>query len=657
MLVLSTDSTETVLPQEWRIAWIADSCGIVFVPEDSLESCGLDTAKVSRIEAPATPADSAAHRITTYLCSEPGPAATRATFMIDQPGGSRGNLRVVALDPSDPNDVIVSNEVTYNGGVEGDYPPVLLSSSSTHATAQLEVTAIGWNLDSVTTMSVGAADTLWGVDLSIDEHASTRIVGSAEVTAELPEALVGVGTDAGAASHAWLPAESFGLAFVSNTSIDTILFRDPNPRAGVYPKDFAFHYNSVHDPTDPAKPWKGVFHLFYIRNLSGQDSIIAHAWTDSLGKPWSVDTMAFRPSGQGWDAKRVWAPSIQQVGDLFYMFYTGVDAAGNQSIGYATTPSLGRANITWTRNSEPAYTSFDTDWADPVGSEVPGVRAFRDPFVMPDPVFSGHYLLFNAGEDDSLSTTADPAYAIGVARNAPGTLSEWRNLGKYYATDQNSLPVPGALESPLVIRDSLSGAWRMFVANAAYDNAGHYSTIFLTQNPGDSLTDRRTAAWPHRDSLYAYLDNDVDVIGWQACEHLQIGQVHFFAAYQGDGIGITRMHWDPEGQRFVIAYPSIASVGVRRRPDFRLRLLESNPAANRVRFAVESDVSASPDLTILDVTGRRVRRIPPREQASTRAELLWDCHDESGSPVAPGLYFARVRAAGRSAVVRVPLLR
>lgn len=653
VLVLTPDSTEQALPQEWRIAWLADSSGITFVPDDSLESCYLDTAKVSSIDLPNTPADSAAHQITAHLCSETGPAATRATFVLDQPGGSSGRLRVVALDPDDPNEVIVSNEVTYNGGVTGEYAPVLLRATSTHPTAQLEVTAIGWNLDSVTTLTVGAADTLWSVELDLDERTSTRLVGTAEVTAELPEALVEASTAAGAASHTWLPAESFGVAFVSNTSIDNILFRDPNPNAGVYPKDFAFHYNSVYDPTDPANPWKGVFHLFYIRNLAGQDSIIAHAWTDSLGKPWSVDTMAFRPSGQGWDAKRVWAPSIQQVGDLYYMFYTGVDAQGNQSIGYATTPSLGRANISWTRNTSPAYTSFNTGWADTIGHDVSGRRSFRDPFVMPDPQFPGHYLLFNSGEDKELF----PRYAIGVARNELGTLAAWRDLGKYEATDHTHLPFQDAVESPLVLRDSLTGAWRMLVANAAYDALGHRSTMILTQSPGDSVTNRTASAWADTIALYPYLDQDVDVIAWQACEHLQIGQVHFFAAYQGDGIGITRMHWDPIGQRFVIAYPSIASTEPGARPGLRLRLLETSPTASRVRFAYESEVAASPELIILDITGRRVRRIARGERASTRSEFLWDCHDESCRPVAPGLYFARVRAAGGSAVVRVPLLR
>jgi hypothetical protein len=364
----------------------------------------------------------------------------------------------------------------------------------------------------------------------------------------LPQAVVQAGSSTASSDQAFLPADQIITAAVMSAGTDTILFRDPNP--SIYPKDFAFHYNSVYDPTDPAHPWKGIFHLLYIRNKAGLDSIIAHAWTDSLWKPWSVDSMAFRPSGIGWDKKKCWAPSIQQVGNLTYMFYTGVDSLGNQSIGYATTPMLGTTNISWTRKASPSYRAADASWADAIGHQVPGVIQFRDPFVMPDPDvanYPGRYLLLNAGEDAALPTH----YTIGVARNVSGTLNSWTNLGRYEATDHNHLAVSGSLESPLVVRDSLTGAWRMFVANADYDPNGHFSTIFLTQTVGDSLTDIRASEWPQRDSLYHYVGDDADVIGWQACEHLQIGQVHFFAAYEGNGIGITRMHWDPATQKFI----------------------------------------------------------------------------------------------------------
>jgi hypothetical protein len=501
-------------------------------------------------------------------------------------------------------------------------------------------------------MQIGAPDNVWSVELAIVEQDSVSIEAIADVYTPLPEAVVLATTGWGASDVAWLPSEQFSTSTVESAGADTILYRDPNP--SVYPKDFAFHYSSVYDGTDPLHPWKGYFHLFYIRNKAGLDSIIAHAWTDSLGKAWSVDTMAFRPSGRGWDAKKVWAPSIQRVGNLYYMFYTGVDSVGHQSIGYATTPMLGTTNTAWTRNLVSSYTAFNTDWADTVGHDIAGRTSFRDPFVMPDPEHAGRYLLFNTGEDRSLF----PRYVIGVARNQPGTLSAWTNLGKYPVTDHDHLAVPGAIESPLVVRDSLSGAWRLFVANASYDNNGYFSTIFLTQSPGDSLTNRTVGAWPERDSLYAYLDQDADVIGWQACEHLHIGHAHFFAAYDGNGIGITRMHWDPEQQKFVIAYPSVASVGSGAGlGGLRLAIAELRPGTGVVRFAIESAETITPRLTVFDVFGRRVRGLGDGRPMQGRAEVQWDGRDDGGRRLSSGIYFARLTGAREARVVRVPMIR
>ncbi len=381
-LLVQADSAESRLPAEWRLLWVADSSSIQFVAMDSLEACLLDEARVSRIDGPATAADSAANQITARFCSDEGNAATIASQVVDLPGGGRGKLKAVALDPNDPDSsgVIESNEVTYNGGIEGNYAPVLLRASSTHETAVLRITAIGAELASVQAIKVGAPDNLWSVPLTVEQQSNTSITATADVYVPLPQAVVQAGSSTAPSDQAFLPADQIITAAVMSAGTDTILFRDPNP--SIYPKDFAFHYNSVYDPTDPAHPWKGFFHLLYIRNKAGLDSIIAHAWTDSLGKPWLVDSMAFRPSGIGWDKKKCWAPSIQQVGNLTYMFYTGVDSLGNQSIGYATTPMLGTTNISWTRRASPSYRATDaSSWADATGHQVPGVIQFRDPFV------------------------------------------------------------------------------------------------------------------------------------------------------------------------------------------------------------------------------------------------------------------------------------
>jgi hypothetical protein len=64
---------------------------------------------------------------------------------VDLPAGGQGKLKAVALDPTDPDSmqVIESNEVTYNGGIDGDYEPVVLHATSFHQSLQLQVTAVG----------------------------------------------------------------------------------------------------------------------------------------------------------------------------------------------------------------------------------------------------------------------------------------------------------------------------------------------------------------------------------------------------------------------------------------------------------------------------------------------------------------------------------
>ena len=651
-LIVIADSTEAALPNEWRLLWTADSSGIQFVAPESLLACETDTAKVSAIDPPSTPADSAANQITAHFCSDGVAAAPIAYWTIDLVEGSHGKLKVVALDPGDSTLVIESNEVTYNEGVNGEYAPTLLRAFSTHETALLEVTAVGAGLSAVESVKVGAADDVWSVPLTIVQQTETRLVATADVYATLPQATVQARSATGASGFGLIPADEIHTDVVTSAGTDTIFYWDPNPR--VYPHDFAFHYNSVPNPTDPVHPWKGVFHLFYIRvvRASGADSIIAHAWTDSLGKPWSVDTLAFRPSGHGWDKMKVWAPSIQQVGNLTYMFYTGVDSLGNQSIGYATTPMLGTTNISWARSDTAVYKASNTDWA-----QSAGVVQFRDPFIMPDPdvaTYPGRFLLFNTGRDKTVSTF----YTIGVARNEPGTMGSWRDQGNYQATNHANLSVPGALESPLVVRDSLTGAWRMFVANASYDNDGYFSTIFLTQLVGDSLTDRRTSEWPQRDTLYHYVGDDADVIGWQACEHLQIGQTHFFAAYEGNGIGITRMHWDPDAHKFILVHPDVTAVSPGTVEDgWRFFLSELRPGIGSARFVIDSRGTIAPRLVVYDIGGRRVRELMDGRSLRGPQVIGWDLRDVSGSPVPTGMYFARLTGIGRAKVVRVPIVR
>ncbi len=205
-LVVQADLAEARLPAEWRLLWVADGSPIQFVALDSLEACRLDEADVSRIDGPATAADSAANLITEHFCSAGGDAATVARHVLDLAAGSRGKLKAVALDRNDPDSsrVIESNEVTYNGGVAGGYPPVILRASSVHQSLQLRVTAIGSGLGSTSTMSVIALDSSWSLPLTVTARSDASITGVASVAALLPACQASVGSESGAASAASL---------------------------------------------------------------------------------------------------------------------------------------------------------------------------------------------------------------------------------------------------------------------------------------------------------------------------------------------------------------------------------------------------------------------------------------------------------------------
>ena len=111
VLIVEADSSEVTLPGSWRLQWTADSSGIHFVTPDSLLACLADTAKVSAIDAPLTPADSVANQITAHFCSDGAATASIAYWVLDLISGSKGKLKVVALDPTDPDSsrVIESN--------------------------------------------------------------------------------------------------------------------------------------------------------------------------------------------------------------------------------------------------------------------------------------------------------------------------------------------------------------------------------------------------------------------------------------------------------------------------------------------------------------------------------------------------------------------
>lgn len=70
-----------------------------------------------------------------------------------------------------------------------------------------------------------------------------------------------------------------------------------------------------------------------------------------------------------------------------------------------------------------------------------------------------------------------------------------------------------------------------------------------------------------------------------------------------------------------------------------------NPSRGAVTFALTLPVTNAVRLEILDVSGRRVRTLRHGALAAGRHVFAFDGRNESGSPLPPGSYFARVRTA------------
>jgi hypothetical protein len=675
-LVIQADLAESRLPAEWRLLWVADSLSIQFIAMDSLEACLLDKAQVSRIDAPATAPDSAANQITAYFCSDES-NATVAQQVVDLPADGHGKLKIIMLDPTSSN-IIESNEVRYNGGIEGAFPSVALAASGSHATNQFVVHAAGTGLADVVEVIAQAPDSLWSLPLQITEHSDSTLTAVAEVFASMPASVLRLTSAGGTVTVAALPADGprEGIdpdfeALAESCRLHHCYYFDPDP--DVYPKDFAFFYAISQNPV------RGLFHLFYIRNHKtvapgSTTRSFGHAWSRDL-RNWEADTSAavFSVSSNAWDRAHVWAPSIAQVGPNYHMFYTGVDDQanpptviyGNQRIGYATTAAIdiGHATV-WNRQIEPTYTVNRTNWArrDSVGTHR---HQFRDPFIMADPDNVGRYLLFMVGDKD------DGDYAVGVARNAPGTLDVWQDLGYYRSTDRDYSGDGQVVESVTVFPDSAypgsktsaQATWRLLFTHGI--NSPDDQTIrFSAKKLGTALGD--TTLGPDQDrvwstpatNLFTYLNGDSTAWGTYATEYLRAGGVDFLATFDGSGILVSRMLWD--GTSFYLRQPPVMDVSDdpgRLGSEVAMRLAQAVPGAGLIRFAIQLPARQQVKLGIYDVAGRRVRSLIDGELPPGTIPLDWDGMDEAGNSVRTGMYFARLSGEFGHRIVRAAFIR
>ncbi|MFQ5511327.1 MAG: family 43 glycosylhydrolase [Candidatus Krumholzibacteriia bacterium] len=177
---------------------------------------------------------------------------------------------------------------------------------------------------------------------------------------------------------------------------------------------------------------RGTFHLFFQNEGFDGGSDIEHYVTTDLRNLQYVG-LALRKNPGGWDADGVWAPHVIQLGNTYFMFYTGVAGTGpgaKQRTGVATSTDL----TTWKRfpaNNCPG-TSGDgciyecdeswTTWGDSPGSHN---QQCRDPFVVRDRA-NHRWVLFATAKSVSGSGVVTVAYSTD--------LTNWTGAGYINAT-------------------------------------------------------------------------------------------------------------------------------------------------------------------------------------------------------------------------------
>jgi hypothetical protein len=665
ILVLRADSAEVTLPPEWRLLWVGDSTEVQVVEQDSLEVCEGDTAQVYDVEGPSTPEDSTAHLVTARFCSGGSESAEQAVFQLDLPVWGRGKCKVVALDPADSTSVLESNEVTFNGGVSDPFEPVVFAASQSRSSDIVSVTAVGTGLTAVQQSSIVASDSSWVVPLALVQRTASSLTATALVPASLPPALLEVATGGGQVASAPLSGDE-AMAPTGDYSYGK--FHDPIP--GTRPKDFSFFYDNL-----------GHFHLFFINTIVGKSSLdpvneryFGHTRGTDLRNDWTPPDTSFHV-GTGWEAAHVWAPTLVQVGPTYYLFYTGVDAQGNQSIGVATTGNINVDPISWgNRPSSPIVSRALETWI-----FQGGAAQCRDPFVMRAPLDSTTYVMLYSTMCVRGSQPGDTVTTIGIAHQHANALAQpWIDDGRLEITDVPAAGLSVAAESPhALIHVNARGDTSYYVCasgnNAAFP--GRDRLLRNRQSPWDVSADTTAAHWNLMSSLYDQLGfaqlDPVVFYGLEASEYCTMCNHEYIAGVDASigvdstySIWITMLQWinGGSGPDVMALLGPVTDVngGDSHEGDPRaehLRLLGPSPGRQPHVFEMTVPRSEHVDLTIYDVSGRTVRRLASGIQLPGSWRVAWDGRDEVGGVAGSGVYFALMRWPTGAQVARVVVLR
>lgn len=225
---------------------------------------------------------------------------------------------------------------------------------------------------------------------------------------------------------------------------------------------------------------QGIFHLFHIRGerwtwpLGYREIDLGHAVSTDL-RLWTpqAPVIPVGPSG-AWDELGVWAPDVVERDGVYYLFYTGSDAAYNQRIGVATSTDL----YHWTKHPANPVVA-PGPWSDRArGQQVAG----RDGMVFAD-IRLGRYLLYYT------ATLADGRPCIALASSHD--LIHWDDLGPTYVEDD---PSYNRCESAYVVEHA--GRYYLFYsAKGGPQSKGHSPDSFAHFDIVYLVSDDPTGGW------------------------------------------------------------------------------------------------------------------------------------------------------------------
>ena len=639
------------LPSELHLVWLAVGTSLSPIVQPS---GGVGIADVCDLDRLQTSAQVDGHEVSARLCSSGEASLVR--YIFDLPAESRGKIRVVALDPADPDSgrVLSSEAVTFNGGVSGDFPPVICRTLRQHPTSQLLIKVSGASLSTASVARNVAQDRSWSIPLDIVSKSDTTLELTTEVGAALPTSAIVLTTSSGTSGMRELQRDD---PVAPAGAPPQAIYHDVS--GYIRPKDFAFFYD-----------YRGHWHLIYIRHNNFQsiddlnETKFCHVWSNDLAN-WTAsanfsvlqDTTSFQkgPSGS-WDALHVWAPSLLQVGGTTYMFYTGVDGSHNESIGYASTSNLTQTNVVWNRQSSPMFTNNEATWVAPTGNSAwgPG-RHLRDPFVMEDPLHPGYYLMYYC----AVRAANTEQMCVGVARSAFQDPTHWTDIGPLLVTSA-TFTFDQKVESPHAF-DHVNTFTTTWGTNSAYlfytEGRSPNSISFYTHR--DSVTDVGTTftpgTWNKFARLYAYTKNDTAVADWNATEYLRVWDREYLAGYNSgrrtnpdsNGVWFRQVTWTAAtamGEDSLLVAPaSVADVdGAKDTPtSLDIRLVSSNPGRRHASFELDVPEVDWVAVRVYDVAGRQVCEVLNDRLQPGRRIVHWSGRTSGGTPVPSGVYFLR----------------